>query len=156
MNTPASDADRGVVRALLGRDPKTEFEVCVRHRDGTPVVIRNAPFERDGTPMPTRYWLLPSSRAAIAIGRIESGGGVRRAEVEVATSDIEAAHRAYAIERDAAIPADHVGPRPMGGIGGTRRGCKCLHAHYAHLLAGGVDAVGTWVEAQLTPAERDR
>ena len=31
------------------------------------------------------------------------------------------AHARYAAERDAAIPADHDGPRPSGGVGGTRR-----------------------------------
>ena len=53
MIQPASEQDRETVRGLLGRDPKTEFEVCFRRVDGTPVVLRNAPFERDGTPMPT-------------------------------------------------------------------------------------------------------
>ena len=32
---------------------------------GAPVVLRNAPFTRDGTPMPTRYWLVdPGARTA--------------------------------------------------------------------------------------------
>ena len=155
MIVAASDADRLAVRELLGRDPKTEFEVCVRHADGTPVVIRNAPFEADGTPMPTRYWLLPSSRAAAAIGRIESTGGVRRAEAEIPAADIDAAHASYARERDADVPTDWAGPRPAGGVGGTRRGLKCLHAHYAHWLATGNDAVGEWVQQHLEPEERD-
>ena len=43
------------------------------------------------------------------------------------------------------IPPDHVGPRPHGGVGGTRTGLKCLHAHYAWYLAGGDDPVGAWV-----------
>jgi hypothetical protein len=34
-------------------------------------------------------------------------------------------------------------------VGGTRRGVKCLHAHLAHWLAGGDDAVGEWVAMQL-------
>ena len=60
-----------------------------------------------------------------------------------------AAHAAYAAERDAAIAAGHRGPRPSGGVGGTRRGVKCLHAHYAWFLAGGDDPVGRWVEERL-------
>jgi hypothetical protein len=47
------------------------------------------------------------------------------------------------------VPADHVGPRPSGGVGGTRVGVKCLHAHYAWYLAGGDDPVGRWVAAHL-------
>ena len=41
-----------------------------------------------------------------------------------------------------------------GGVGGTRTGVKCLHAHYAWHLAGGDDPVGRWVSEQLErPAE---
>ena len=105
--------------------------------------------------MPTRYWLLPSSRAASAIGRLESTGGVRRAEAEIDPALIDAAHESYARERNADIASDWVGPRPSGGVGGTRSGLKCLHAHYAHWLAGGHDAVGEWVWEQLTATERD-
>ncbi|MEY4176237.1 MAG: hypothetical protein RI900_3402, partial [Actinomycetota bacterium] len=83
------------------------------------------------------------------IGRLEAEGGVRRAEAEVPAHEIAAAHHRYAAARDAAIPHDHTGPRPSGGVGGTREGVKCLHAHYAHHLAGGDDAVGRWVAAQL-------
>ena len=38
-----------------------------------------------------------------------------------------------------------------GGVGGTRRGIKCLHAHYANHLAGGDDVVGAWVAEQVEP-----
>ncbi|MFM7687765.1 MAG: DUF501 domain-containing protein [Actinomycetota bacterium] len=140
------------VTALLGRSPRSEFEVVVRDADGAPVVLRNAPFLDDGTPMPTLYWLA-GREANRRIGRLESEGGVRRAEAEVPAADIAAAHRRYAAARDAAIPPHHTGPRPSGGVGGTREGVKCLHAHYAHHLAGGDDAVGRWVAEQLEGGE---
>ncbi len=57
--------------------------------------------------------------------------------------------RQTAAERDVAIPPAYSGPRPSGGVGGTRHGVKCLHSHYAWYLAGGDDPVGRWVEAQL-------
>ena len=66
--------------------------------------------------------------------------------------NLAAAHAAYAAERDAAIDADHAGPRPSGGVGGTGQGVKCLHAHYAWFLAGGHDPVGQWVEDRLGAA----
>jgi hypothetical protein len=47
------------------------------------------------------------------------------------------------------MPDGHEGPAPYGGVGGTREGLKCLHAHYAHWLAGGNDPVGEWTNAQL-------
>ncbi len=40
-------------------------------------------------------------------------------------------------------------PRPTGGVGGTRRGVKCLHAHLAWWLVGGDDPVGRWVADRL-------
>lgn len=136
------------VAALLGRPPQGGFRVWVRHPDGSPRVIRNDPLLSDGTPMPTRYWLV-SARDRLAVSRLESRGGVRDAEVAVDASALEAAHSTYAAERDAALPDDHTGPRPEGGVGGTRRGVKCLHAHYAWHLAGGSDPVGAWVAAEL-------
>lgn len=143
-----TEADRVAVAALLGREPEGEFAVVVRHADGSPVVIRNAPLLPSGRPMPTRYWLVGEPERTWA-GRLESAGGVDRAEAEVDGAALDAAHRRHAAERDAALPAGHTGPRPAGGVGGTRRGVKCLHAHYAWWLAGGDDPVGAWVADHL-------
>jgi len=136
------------VVALLGRRPQGAFEVVVRQADGDPLVIRNAPILGDGTPMPTRYWLL-ASPVRDEVSRLEAGGGVDRAEAEVDAVALADAHARYAAEREAAIPSDWTGPRPSGGVAGTRIGVKCLHAHYAWHLAGGDDPVGRWVAAEL-------
>ncbi len=148
MAAPTTDADIVAVGELLGRAPGAPFDVVVRSPDGAPVVIRNAPFTHDGTPMPTRYWLVDPVLQR-AVGTLEAAGGVRAAGAAVDPTELEAAHAAYAAERDAAIPAGHRGPRPYGGVGGTRRGVKCLHAHYAWWLAGGDDPVGAWVAEQV-------
>ena len=140
--------DRAAVTALLGRAPTGAFEVVVRDRDGAPVVIRNAPLLDDGTPMPTRYWLVDRDLVR-DVARLEAARGVKVAEAEVDASALVGAHRAYETERNAVIPAGWTGPRPFGGVGGTRQGVKCLHAHYAYWLAGGDDPVGTWVHARL-------
>ncbi len=140
------------VADLLGREPQGDYEVVVVDDDGVPVVIRNAPLLDDGTPMPTRYWLV-GPRPRTLIGRLEADGGVRRAEREVDASAVADAHARYAAERDAALPADHTGPRPYGGVGGTRQGVKCLHAHYAWFLVGGDDPVGRWVADRLRDTE---
>jgi hypothetical protein len=145
---PASTDDVVALTELLGRSPRADFEVVVRRRDGWPVVIRNAPLLDDGTPMPTRYWLVDPELSA-AIARLESAGGVREAERAVDAGELRDAHARYAAERDAALAAAHAGPRPHGGVGGTRTGVKCLHAHYAYFLAGGDDPVGRWVDARL-------
>jgi hypothetical protein len=140
--------DRARVTELLGRSPRGSFEVVVRDADGDPVVVRNAPFLEDGTPMPTRYYLV-SADLVRQVSRIEAAGGVDRAEAELGMEAIAAVHERYAEERSAAIPVDHVGPRPFGGVGGTRVGVKCLHAHVAHLLATGDDIVGRWTLDQI-------
>jgi len=140
--------DVAVVTELLGRAPRCAFDVVARDSHGRPVVIRNAPLLDDGTPMPTRFWLVGKAESE-AVSRLEAGGGVRAAERAVDGEELAAAHAAYAEERDSAIPAGHEGPRPSGGVGGTRQGVKCLHAHYAAFLSGFDDPVGRWVAAQL-------
>jgi uncharacterized protein len=140
--------DRAVVTTLLGRAPDGDFAVVVRRPDGQPMVIANDPLLRDGTPMPTRYWLVdPELRSRV--GRLEAGGGVREAEAAVDAELLAAVHDRYANDRDLLLPADWTGPKPTGGVGGTRRGVKCLHAHLAWWLVGGDDPVGAWVAARL-------
>ncbi|HEY7136982.1 MAG TPA: DUF501 domain-containing protein [Acidimicrobiia bacterium] len=145
---PASTDDVVALTELLGRSPRADFDVVVRRAGGRPVVIRNAPLLDDGTPMPTRYWLV-DPELSVAVARLESAGGVREAERVVDAGDLRAAHARYAAERETALAAAHDGPRPHGGVGGTRTGVKCLHAHYAYFLAGGDDPVGRWVDEQL-------
>ena len=145
--TPAV-ADLAAVTDLLGRVPNGNFVVVVRRKDGRPAVIANDPHLRDGEPMPTRYWLVDPELRTL-VGRLESEGGVRRAEAAVDGEELAQAHSRYARERDALIPATWTGPRPHGGVGGTRRGVKCLHAHVAWWLFGGDDPVGRWVAAQV-------
>jgi hypothetical protein len=143
--------ERAVVAERLGREPMGDYDVIVRDDAGAPVVIRNAPFLADGTPMPTRYWLVDRA-VCIAVDRLEATGGVKAAEAAVDPETLARAHARYAADRDGAIPRDHAGPRPYGGVGGTRRGVKCLHAHLAWHLAGGDDPVGRWVAERLAPS----
>ncbi len=142
------EADLEAVRRLLGREPQGHFDVVVRRTDGSPVVLENAPLLASGRPMPTRYWLV-DRKLVRAVGRLESIGGVNQAEAAVDPEELQDMHDAYAAERDRLIPTDHEGPRPSGGVGGTRKGVKCLHAHYANHLVGLADPVGRWVQARL-------
>jgi hypothetical protein len=142
----SQDAQR--VRELLGREPQGRYEIVVRDAGGEPVVIKNAPLLDDGTPMPTRYWLV-SPFETRRVGQLEAAGGVDAAEAAIDPRLIADAHARYAAERDADLPPDHRGPRPFGGVAGTRVGVKCLHAHWAWHLAGGDDPVGRWIATQL-------
>ncbi len=143
-----SGTDRERVATLLGREPRGAFEVVVRDADGDPVVVRNAPFLDDGTPMPTRYYLV-GEELVKAVSRIEAAGAVDEVEAELDDDVIAEIHRRYELERDDAIDPAHSGPRPSGGVGGTRIGVKCLHAHVANFLAVGDDAIGRWTLARV-------
>ncbi len=143
-----SQSDLAVVRDRLGREPTAAFEVVVRDATGAPAVVRNDPFTYDGTPMPTRYWLVDPVLVR-AVSQLEARGGVRAAQAAVDPEVLRRAHEIYTAERDALIDENYAGPRPYGGVGGTRTGVKCLHAHYAWHLAGGSDPVGEWVSEKI-------
>lgn len=146
--TKASDLDIARVTELLGRKPQGDFEVILRDASGTPIVVKNEPLLFDGTPMPTRYWLV-GPKEHTAVSRLESAGFIDLAESEVDAEELRLTHERYAAERDSAIPKDHTGPRPHGGVAGTRVGVKCLHAHYANWLVDKTDVVGQWVDRRL-------
>ncbi|TFH15903.1 MAG: DUF501 domain-containing protein, partial [Acidimicrobiales bacterium] len=65
--------DRVRVAQLLGREPRGAFDVVVRDEAGDPVVVRNAPLLDDGTPMPTRYYLV-GAHIVRDVSRLEADG----------------------------------------------------------------------------------
>ena len=145
---PPTAADDESVHRLLGRSPQGEYTVVVRAADGSPVVLCNAPLLRDGTPMPTLFWLCGRDEVT-AVSRLEAEGAVDTVEAEIGLDTMEVIHAAYESLRDSHMPDGHTGPRPSGGVGGTRRGVKCLHAHFGAWLAGMDDPVGEWVARRL-------
>lgn len=124
---------------------------------GLPVVIAVPPHLDDGTPFPTRYWLT-CPLAIRRIGRIESAGGVRMAEERIEhepgyRTRFDAAMARYAADRDARVAPDAPPHRPSGGVGGSHRGVKCLHAHYADHAAGNDNPVGEDTARSLEPLD---
>lgn len=148
-----AETDRRSVAALIGREPAGDFVVVVRDTEGQPVVVRNAPLLHDGTPMPTLYWLV-GRREVTAVSRLEAEGAIDVVEDEIGLDVIADIHDRYRAERDADRPPG-VSPWPSHGVGGTRRGVKCLHAHLAHWLAGGDDRVGEWTAERIVAAGLD-
>jgi exopolyphosphatase / guanosine-5'-triphosphate,3'-diphosphate pyrophosphatase len=139
------------VREQLDREPTTPFTVVARCAEDHPLVIRNHPLDAAGRPFPTLYWLT-CPVAVRAVSRLESAGAIReldaRAQVDLEFgAALGGAHRAYAQERAGLVPE----AADWGGVGGTRRGLKCLHAHYAYHLAGGEDPAGAWTAEQVEP-----
>jgi len=139
----ASAQDVEAIEALLGRPLAGRCAVVVRRGNGSPVVIENEPHMRDGTPMPTLYWLI-DPEIHEAVSRLEGDGGVHRFEPLVDEDALRTTHNEYAKKREAAT-LRFDGPQPSGGVGGTRQGIKCLHAHLANFLTGATDPVGQLV-----------
>ena len=147
MSNELRAADLDAVRRQLGREPTTPFSVVARCTGGHPLVIRNLPLDADGRPFPTIYWLTCPD-AVRAVSRVESEGWIGRLDDDTTiAASVAEAHRAYATERGEMLP----GAEEWGGVGGTRRGIKCLHAHHAYHLAGGDDIVGRWTAERVEP-----
>ncbi len=143
------------MRAQIGRPLRGDPSVTARCHLDLPTVAAVEPILEDGTPFPTRYWLT-CPLASKRIGRLESIGGVRRMEAKRQSDPafdaaLERAHLRYGAERDARIPAGHVGPAPSGGVAGLSQGIKCLHAHYADTAAGNENPVGAVVAGWIEP-----
>jgi exopolyphosphatase/guanosine-5'-triphosphate,3'-diphosphate pyrophosphatase len=114
-------------------------------------VIRNAPIDANGDPFPTLFWLTCPA-AVKAVARVEADGAIGRSNERfdgdpAFAEALEGAHREYAQERARSLAE----ALAWGGVGGTRRGVKCLHAHYANHLAGGHDPVGVEVAGLVEP-----
>ena len=149
--------DAAIVEAQLGRPPRSVVMPVVRCHLDLPVVIEVPPLLDDGTPFPTRYWLT-CPLAVRRAGRVESAGGVGRAEARIAADPgLMAAHRAamerYEASRNAQLPAGYDGPTPSGGVGGANVGVKCLHAHYADFAAGNDNPVGADTAGAVEPLD---
>lgn len=142
---PALDhgsADAAAVERQLDRRPRGRWGVAARCHLGIPAVIESAPRMPDGTPFPTLYWL--SCPVLVKrVARLEGEGWMAAVNDSLAgdaalRERLAAALRRYRRSRDRhGVIADSGAP-PGGGPGRV----KCLHAHVAHELAGGVNPVG--------------
>jgi exopolyphosphatase/guanosine-5'-triphosphate,3'-diphosphate pyrophosphatase len=141
-------SDVALVREQLGRTPLTDFTVTARCADGHPLVIRNHPVDAEGKPFPTLFWLT-CPEAVKGVSRLEAAGWIKKLDALWSQTDggWDFVHDEYAEER----ARWHPEARAWGGVGGTRRGLKCLHAHYANHLAGAEDPVGRWVARRVEP-----
>lgn len=147
--------DRRVVEAQIGRQTRSGVVVEARCHLGLPTVIEVPPILDDGTPFPTTHWLT-CPLATLRTSRVESAGGVRDADrdlaedSELAREFAEASLR-YESDREALMPDPWAGPRPSGGVGGSRGGVKCLHAQYADSASGNRNPIGIRVAASVEP-----
>ncbi len=123
--------DEDLVARQIGRAPRAFARVAVRCPWGKPAVTEQSPFDEDGRPFPTQFYVTCPALVA-AISRLEAAGGVERWS-RAARAD-ETLARSLA---GAQAEQRRLRPEIDAGIGGsTRRGSlKCLHAHAAFALA---------------------
>lgn len=157
--------ERALVARQLGRSPRAFRRVVARCPHGLPAVTEQEPYDRDGEPFPTTYYLTCPHLVA-ALARIEAAGGVERWS-RAAKDDPElAASLERATEEQRTVRQELAGDRrgrdgggSLGlGIGGARTpaNLKCLHAHAAFALARPGYALGERILAELDPLWPDR
>jgi hypothetical protein len=160
-----SEDDRAVVERQIGRPPRAFRRVVVRCPFGLPAVTEQAPYDHDGEPFPTMYYLTCRHLVA-AVSRLEAAGGVERfaeaarvdsglgASLAAATEHQRGLRRSLAgggVGKDAGASLDL-------GIGGASRPerLKCLHAHVAFALAHPGYVLGERMIAELEPLWPER
>ena len=140
--------DRALVERQLGRPPRAFGGVAVRCPFGRPAVTQQEPYDENGEPFPTSYWLTCPYLVA-AVSRLEAAGGVER-WTRAAAEDAglgASLERAHAEQRE-------LRPELDLGVGGARPGAgslKCLHAHVAFALARPGYELGDQIVAELDP-----
>jgi hypothetical protein len=150
--------DRHVIARQLGREPRAFRRTVVRCPSGLPAVTEQEPYDQNGEPFPTTYYVTCPHLVA-AIARIEAAGGVERwsraasDDRALAASLVDATEEQRHLRRDLAGDARAAdgGASLDLGIGGSRAPghLKCLHAHAAFALARPGYALGERILAEV-------
>jgi uncharacterized protein len=154
------DDDRALVAQQIGREPRAFRRVVVRCPFGRPAVTEQSPYDPQGEPFPTTYYV--TCRWLVAqLSRLEAAGGVERwtRAAEADPTLTESRRRADAEQREVrAALADGETGRDGGaslalGVGGAGRSgsLKCLHAHAAFALARPGYELGNRIVAEIEP-----
>ena len=152
--------DVALVARQLGRAPRAFRRVVVRCPYGAPAVTEQHPYDADGEPFPTTYYLTCPQLVA-SIARLEAAGGVGRWSEEVAREEMLAASLDRATEEQALVRRalaggregrDHGASLGLGIAGSGSPGqLKCLHAHVAYALARPGYELGERIMAEVDP-----
>jgi hypothetical protein len=157
--------DLAVLRRQLGREPRAFNRVVVRCPFGRPAVTEQLPYDRNGEPFPTTYYVTCRYLVA-ALARLEAAGGVERwseavrADPQLAASLEAADEEQRRIRRELAgegVEGPDAGASLELGVGGSGGGAslKCLHAHAAFALAQPGYELGERILAEVEPAWPD-
>jgi uncharacterized protein len=158
-------SDRELVERQLGRPPRAFRRVALRCPFGAPAVTEQEPYDGDGEPFPTTYYLTCLHLVA-ALSRLEAAGGVERwtaaarDDQELAASLASGEEEQRRVRR--VLAAERAGPDGGAsldlGIGGSSRtgSLKCLHAHAAFALARPGYELGRRILAEVEPLWPER
>ena len=160
-----ADADPALVARQIGREPRAFRRIAVRCPFGRPAVTEQSPYDPNGEPFPTTYYVTCRYLVA-AISRLEAAGGVERWTRAAEDDPQLAASRARADDEQRRIRRDLAGGETGQdggaslelGVGGAGRSgsLKCLHAHAAFALANPGYELGEQIVAELVPLWPDR
>ena len=152
--------DRTIVARQLGRPPRAFRRVAARCPYGLPAVTEQDPYDADGAPFPTTYYLT-CRHLVTSLARLEAAGGVERWSRQAAQVEAFAASLASATEEQRAVRRELAGGMRGEddgasldlGIGGSRSpaNLKCLHAHAAFALARPGYVLGERIVAEVEP-----
>ena len=152
--------ERAIVERQLGRRPRAFRRVAARCAYGLPAVTEQDPYDENGAPFPTTYYLTCRHQVA-AVSRLEAAGGVerwsRRVQEDAALSDSLARatreqrrmRHALAGERQARDDGASLELGIAGSADPTN--LKCLHAHVAFALARPGYELGEAILSEIEP-----
>lgn len=152
--------DRTIVARQLGRAPRALRRVVLRCPYGRPAVTEQDPYDANGDPFPTTYYVTCPHLVA-ALARVEAAGGVERwsravaHDAELADSLARATEEQRRLRRE--LAGKHRGKDDGTslelGIAGSQspERLKCLHAHAAFALARPGYVLGDRILAELDP-----
>ena len=153
--------DRAIIAAQIGRAPRAFSRVAARCPLGFPAVSEQRPYDDEGKPFPTGFYLTCPELVA-AVARLEAAGGVERWSEEVRRSRRlrwslwRANHEQRRRRRKLVRSTDRMldgGASLRLGISGSKntRKLKCLHAHVAFALGNPGYELGERIVAELQP-----
>lgn len=153
--------DRSIIAAQIGREPRAFSHVAARCPFGFPAVSEQQPYDDEGKPFPTGFYLT-CPELVIAVARLEAAGGVERWSEELGESrrlrrSLSQANRKQRrlrkkLAQSRARMLDGGASLELG-ISGSKnnQNLKCLHAHVAFALANPGYELGERIIAELDP-----
>jgi len=158
MVKTVSNNDIKTIARQLKRQPRGLKSVVSRCGFGCPQVIETEVFLGEGQFFPTLYWLTCPLKVK-SVSRLEDEGWSERLQAKMAED--ESLSKRLRIAQEDYMARRRMAGKGLGhpvfdtGIGGVRDldAVKCLHAHYAHYLAGENNPVGEIVHGSIAGFE---